>query len=72
VQNFNEQFCILVLGAFYSGLISFGLSAFGAITIFGLLVASTMWLIGRWHARNCGRHAVELAHLLALARSGKH
>ena len=72
VQNFNEQFCILVLGAFYTGLNRFGLSAFGAITIFGLLVASAMWLIGRWHVRNCGKHADELAHLLALARSGKH
>ena len=39
VQNFNEQACILGLGAFYAGMTKFGLSAFGAITIFGLVVA---------------------------------
>jgi hypothetical protein len=42
VQNFNEQACILGLGAFYVGMTKFGLSAFGAITVFGLLVAGTM------------------------------
>ena len=31
VQNFNEQACILGLGAFYTGMTRFGLSAFGAI-----------------------------------------
>ncbi len=69
VQNFNEQFCILVLGAFYSGLSRFGLSAFGAITIFGLLVAGAMWFVRGWHLRNCGKHADEVKHLLHLARS---
>ena len=29
VQNFNEQACILGLGAFYTGMTRFGLSAFG-------------------------------------------
>jgi MFS family permease len=72
VQNFNEQFCILVLGAFYTALNRFGLSAFSAITIFGLLVALSMGFIGRWHLRNCGRHRSEVEHLLALARTGKH
>ncbi|MEO8155239.1 MAG: lysophospholipid transporter LplT [Rhizobacter sp.] len=71
VQNFNEQSCVLVLGAFYTALNRFGLSAFGAITIFGLLVASSMWLIGRWHVRNCGKHRGEVEHLLALARGAK-
>ena len=52
VQNFNEQACILGLGAFYTGMTRFGLSVFGAITIFGVLVAGTMWLIRRWHRRN--------------------
>ena len=32
VQNFNEQACILGLGAFYAGMTKFGLSAFAAIT----------------------------------------
>ena len=72
VQNFNEQACILGLGAFYTGMTKFGLSAFGAITIFGLAVASIMWLIGRWHDNNVVTHADEVAHLLALARSDRH
>ena len=49
VQNFNEQACILGLGAFYTGMTRFGLSAFTAIAVFGVLVAGTMWLIRRWH-----------------------
>ncbi len=72
VQNFNEQACILGLGAFYTGMTRLGLSAFGAITLFGLAVAVTMWLIGRWHRNNCHTHADEVAHLLALARSDRH
>src|SRR3954470_8301514 len=42
VQNFNEQACILGLGAFYSLSTGLGLSAFAAITAFGLVVASIM------------------------------
>jgi len=72
VQNFNEQACILGLGAFYTGMTRLGMSAFSAITAFGLAVAFTMWLIGRWHASNCNQHRDELSHLLALARSDKH
>jgi len=72
VQNFNEQACILGLGAFYSGMTKFGLSAFGAITIFGVVVAGTMWLIRRWHQRNCVHHRAEVEHLLAIARSDGH
>jgi MFS family permease len=72
VQNFNEQACILGLGAFYVGLTKFGMSAFGAITIFGLVVAGTMWLIGRWHRRNTLRHRDEVERLLAIARADPH
>ena len=72
VQNFNEQACILGLGAFYTGMTRFGLSAFGAITIFGLVVAGVMWLIRRWHQRNCVQHKDEVEHLLAIARSDRH
>jgi MFS family permease len=72
VQNFNEQACILALGAFYTGMTRLGASAFMAITMFGLLVAGVMWLIGRWHERNGRLHKAELDHLLALARSDKH
>lgn len=68
VQNFNEQACILGLGAFYSLSAGLGLSAFGAITAFGIVVAGVMWLIQRWHASNCIKHKDELDHLLAIAR----
>lgn len=72
VQNFNEQACILGLGAFYTGMTRFGLSAFGAITVFGLVVAGTMELIRRWHANNLVVHKAEVDHLLAIARTDKH
>jgi LPLT family lysophospholipid transporter-like MFS transporter len=68
VQNFNEQACILGLGAFYAGMTKLGLSAFGAITIFGLVVAGVMELIRRWHRRNTVLHRDEVDRLLAIAR----
>ena len=68
VQNFNEQACIMGLGAFYSLSAGMGLTAAGAITAFGLVVAGMMWMIQRWHARNCIRHKDEVEHLLELAR----
>ncbi len=71
VQNFNEQACILSLGAFYSLSTGMGLSAFGAITAFGVVVAGFMWLIQRWHRSNCIKHKVQLDHLLNIARSDK-
>jgi len=69
VQNFNEQACILGLGGLYSLSTGMGLSAFGAISILGLLVAGLMWVIKRWHARNCRQHAGEVEHLLNIARN---
>jgi MFS transporter, LPLT family, lysophospholipid transporter len=68
VQNFNEQACILGLGAFYSLSAGMGLSAFGAITGFGLVVAGVMMLIQRWHRNNCTQHREEVEHLLRVAR----
>ena len=68
VQNFNEQACILGLGAFYSLSTGMGLSAFGAITVFGVVVAGFMWVIKRWHQRNCRDHAADVANLLEVAR----
>ena len=68
VQNFNEQACILGLGAFYSLSTGMGMSAFGAITAFGLVVAGVMWLIMRWHQSNCVKHKEEVDHLLEIAR----
>ena len=68
VQNFNEQACILGLGAFYSLSTGMGLTAFGAITVFGVAVAGMMWLIMRWHRSNTVKHREELEHLLKIAR----
>ena len=72
VQNFNEQACILGLGAFYSLSTLLGLSAFGAITAFGVVVAGAMWLIQLWHVHNCRHHPEELEHLLQIARQDTH
>ena len=69
VQNFNEQACILGVGAFYSGMTKVGLSAFVAIAVFGTVVACIMELIRRWHRNNTVRHAEEVDRLLAIARS---
>jgi len=72
VQNFNEQACILGLGALYTGVTRLGLSAQAAMAIFGVLVAGAMWLIRRWHQRNCVQHRDEVDGLLAIARSDAH
>ena len=71
VQNFNEQACILGLGAAYSLSTGLGLPTFTAITLFGLVIAGFMWLIRRWHAHNCLRHHAEVEHLLSIARDDK-
>ena len=42
------------------------------ITIFGVVVAGTMWLIRGWHRSNLVKHKDELDHLLAIARTDKH
>ncbi len=68
VQNFNEQACILGLGALYALSTGVGMSAFGAITGFGLIVAGVMWLIQRWHASNLVKHKPEVDRLLEIAR----
>ena len=71
VQNFNEQACILGFGFLYSLSTKWGLSAFGAITGFGLIVAATMWLIQRWYRSNLQRYPREVEALLTLAREDK-
>ncbi len=68
VQNFNEQACILGLGALYSLSTGLGMSAYGAIAGFGLIVAGVMYLIQRWHASNLVKHKDEVDHLLEIAR----
>jgi LPLT family lysophospholipid transporter-like MFS transporter len=71
VQNFNEQACILGLGGFYALSTGLGLSAFGAITAFGIVVAGFMWVIQRWHQSNLVHHSQEVQALLEIARSDK-
>ncbi len=69
VQNFNEQACILALGVGYSMSTGMGLSAFGAITAFGVFVAGFMWLIKRWHHHNCTHYPARIERMLRRARS---
>ena len=69
VQNFNEQACILLLGAAYSLSTGLGLPTFAAITTFGVTIAGFMWLIKRWYAHNLAQHGAEVQHLLDIARN---
>jgi MFS family permease len=72
VQNFNEQACILGLGALYTGMTRMGLSTFATIAAFGVGVGAVMWWIYRWHKRNTVQHRTEVDRLLAIARSDRH
>ena len=71
VQNFNEQACILGLGGFYALSTGLGMSAFGAITAFGVVVAGFMWVIQRWHQSNLVHHKEQVEALLQMARSDR-
>lgn len=72
VQNFNEQACILGLGALYVIISKLGGSAFVAITIFGILIVLVMELIRRWHKANLRNHGPEIEQLLEIARRDHH
>jgi len=41
-----------------------GLNAYEALTGFGLLVASVMWMIKKWHDKNLIVHEAELTRLI--------
>ncbi|MDB6001558.1 MAG: lysophospholipid transporter LplT [Rhizobacter sp.] len=71
VQNFNEQACILGLGAFYTAMTRWGMSAYSAIAAFGLAVALCMWGVYRWHKRNSIVDKEEVDRLMAIARSDR-
>ncbi|MGP1517603.1 MAG: lysophospholipid transporter LplT [Ottowia sp.] len=71
VQNFNEQACILALGALYSLAMGAGLSVFWALALFGALVAAVMLLIAAWHRHNLRCHGSEVQRLFELARSDR-
>ncbi|QTD45769.1 lysophospholipid transporter LplT [Ottowia testudinis] len=68
VQNFNEQACILALGALYSASTAGGLSAFGAIALLGSVVMAFMLIIQLWHRYNLRHHTAQVEHLLEVAR----
>ncbi len=71
VQNFNEQACILALGAFYSAATGLGLGAFSAIVLFGAVVVTVMAAIAQWHRHNLRHHGTDLERLLEIARSDR-
>ena len=71
VQNFNEQACILGLGAFYSASAGMGLSAFGAIALFGVVVVGVMLAIQFWYMFNLRHHTAEMRQLLRIARGSR-
>ncbi len=52
VQNFNENLSILVMTGLYAALLAGGLSVFSVMVLFGLFVAITMFMVGRWHKAN--------------------
>ena len=52
VQNFNENVSILVMLALYSVMLRLDLHIHFIIAMFGLFVASTMYLVIRWNAAN--------------------
>ena len=68
VQNFNEQACILGLGALYSFSTGAGLSAFGAIALFGGVVVAAMLLIQMWYRYNLRHHTAAIKQLMRIAR----
>ena len=64
----SDRACILGLGALYSLSAGMGMSAFMAITGFGVIVAGMMYIIKRWHQHNLVHHKDEVEHLLDIAR----
>ena len=62
VQNFNENLSILIMTSTYSILLKAQLSIYWIITLFGLFVAGTMWLVKRQHEIN-QRQRDDVAHL---------
>ena len=72
VQNFNEQACILGLGALYAFSTGAGLSAFGAIALFGSVVVGAMLLIQVWYRYNLRHHTAEVKQLMRIARGHPH
>lgn len=62
VQNFNENLSILVMTGMYALMIGANLSIYTVLTMFGLFVSATMWLVKRRHEQN-QRQYDDVAHL---------
>jgi MFS family permease len=56
VQNFNENLSILIMTGLYFVMIRADLSIYWVITLFGLFVSSTMYLVKRLHEANQRAH----------------
>jgi putative Mn2+ efflux pump MntP len=69
VQNFNENFSILVMISLYSLLLGLGLSIYWVIALFGLFVAGTMTAVLLWFRHSRRAHSDEVERLLAFARA---
>jgi LPLT family lysophospholipid transporter-like MFS transporter len=52
VQNFNENLSILIMTGLYAALLAAGMSVFTVMVMFGLFVAATMFMVGKWHKAN--------------------
>jgi LPLT family lysophospholipid transporter-like MFS transporter len=52
VQNFNENLSILIMTGLYAALLAWGLSVFTVMIMFGLFIAATMYMVGKWHKAN--------------------
>jgi MFS family permease len=72
VQNFNENLSILVMLALYAALVWADLSIHTVILLFSAFIASSMYLVRRWHEHNMREHRSELDQLLAIAAAGHH
>jgi hypothetical protein len=68
VQNFNENVSILVMLAMYAMMIKMEFRIQSVIVIFGLFIASAMYLVMRWNAAN---HRAD-PHLDRLIGEAKH
>ena len=64
VQNFNENFSILVMILLYALLIMLDVHIYVVIALFGLLVAISMFLIRKWHLFNQSKE--DSLHLIGM------
>jgi len=71
VQNFNEQFCILVIGIIYSLAAVNAIDIYTIISAFSLLIMVSMMYIGIRFKKNLSSHTREVVNQLRAARGQK-